>query len=241
LGNWLGHTFIYFIIFQLPSGKELTVVLLGKTGNGKSATGNRIIGTTHFQSSPDASSVTKKCRYGSRTGERAMNVIDTPGVLDTSAVQHMKRVNIFKDKVFQSDHRKAQDLILRELYKVFGMAPQGFDAIVLVVKYGARFTNEDEQALNLLQTFLGNECKEYMILILTWGDQAVHHAEETGVSLDEWIKTWISKLPPWVRKFLAEIKDRVVLFDNCLKEDKNPEAFKIQLCNLIEVNVNVYQ
>jgi len=166
-----------------------------------------------------------------------MNVIDTPGVLDTSAVAHMKLLNIVKSKVFQSDHRKAQDLILREVYKVFGMAPHGFNAIVLVVKYGARFTNEDEQALNLLETFMGNESKEYMILLLTWGDQAAHHAEEKGVSLDEWIKTWISKLPPWVRKFLAEIKDRVVLFDNCLKEDKNPEAFKIQLCEFIEVNV----
>ena len=241
MGTWLGHTFNYFIVFQLPSGKELTVVLLGKTGNGKSATGNRIIGRHHFQSSPDASSVTKECRYGSRTGERTINVIDTPGVLDTSAVQHVKRVNILKGKVFQSDHRKAQDLILREVYKVFGMAPQGFDAIVLVVKYGARFTKEDEQALDLLQTFLGNESKEYMILILTWGDQAVHHAEEKGVSLSDYIKTWISSLPHWVQTFLAEIKDRVVLFNNCLKEDKNPEAFKIQLCKLIEVNVNVYQ
>lgn len=170
-----------------------------------------------------------------------MNVIDTPGVLDTSAVQHMKRGNILKGKLFKSSERETQDLILREVCKFFGMAPQGFDAIVLVVKYGARFTNEDEQALKLLQSFLGNESKEYMILILTWGDQALHHAEEKGVSLDEWINTWISKLPTWVRDFIAEIKDRVVLFDNCLTEDKNPEAFKRQLSKLIKVNINVHK
>ena len=168
-----------------------------------------------------------------------MNVIDTPGVLDTSAVQHIKLLNVLKGKVFKSDDRETQDLILREVYKVFGMAPQGFDAIVLVVKYGARFTNEDEQALKLLQSFLGNESKEYMILILTWGDQALHHAEDEGVSLDEWINTWISKLPSWVRDFIAEIKDRVVLFDNYLTEDKNPEAFKKQLSKFIEVTINV--
>ena len=165
-----------------------------------------------------------------------MNMIDTPGVLDTSAVQHITRVKLLKGKVFKSGDRETQDLILREVYKIFGMAPQGFDAIVVVVKYGARFTNEDEQALKLLQTFLGNESKEYMILILTWGDQAVHHAEEKGVSLDDWIDTWISKLPTWVQEFIADIKGRVVLFDNCLTEDKNPEAYKIQLSKLIEVN-----
>ena len=98
-------------------------------------------------------------------------MIDTPGVLDTTAVQHIKLGNILKGKVFKSGNRETQDLILREVYKIFEMAPQGFDAIALVVKYGARFTNEDEQALKLLQSFLGNESKEYMILILTWGDQ----------------------------------------------------------------------
>ena len=168
-------------------------------------------------------------------------MIDTPGVLDTAAVQHMKLGNILKGKVFKSGNRETQDLILREVYKIFEMAPQGFDAIALVVKYGARFTNEDEQALKLLHSFLGNESKEYMILILTWGDQALHHAEEKGVSLGEWIQTWISTLPTWVRDFIAEIKDRVVLFDNCLIEDKNPEAFKKQLSKFIEVNINVYK
>lgn len=121
------------------------------------------------------------------------------------------------------------------MYKVFGMAPQGFDAIILIVKYGARFTKEDEQALNLLQTFLGEKSKRNMILILTWGDQAVHHADEKGVRLDEWIKTWISKLPEWVQTFIAEIDDRVVLFNNCLKEADTPEAYKKQLSELIEV------
>lgn len=126
------------------------------------------------------------------------------------------------------------------MYKVFGMAPQGFDAIILIVKYGARFTKEDEQALNLLQNFLGKESKRNMILILTWGDQAVHHADEKGVSLDEWIKTWISKLPEWVRTFIAEIDNRVVLFNNCLTEADTPEAYKKQLSVLIEVNMSKF-
>jgi len=214
---------------KLPSGKCLTVVLLGKTGNGKSLTGNRILSRDHFQSSPDAQSVTKECRYGSRIHERGMNVIDTPGVLDTGSVSMFRRTSI------RGHMRQREEQVLREMCRIFAMAPEGLDAIILVVKYGARFTAEDEQALLLLEEFAGIESKEFMILILTWGDQAVQHAKEKKTSLDELIEKWIMTLPQWVQTFIDEIKGRVVLFDNRLREDENPEAAKKQLCQLIEV------
>lgn len=125
---------------------------------------------------------------------------------------------------------------MTEVCKIFSLAPEGFHAIVLVVRYGCRFTKEDEQALKLLQEFLGKEAKEYIILILTFGDQAKFEAEEGRKSLDEWIKEWLKSLPQWVQGYIKEIKDRVVLFDNKLKEDSDPEEYKKQLSQLIEVN-----
>ena len=119
------------------------------------------------------------------------------------------------------------------------MAPKGFDAIILVAEYGARFTSEDEKALNLLNDFLGKESNECIILLLTHGDQAVYHAKDKKTSPEEVVKEWIGTLPEWVQTFIKEIKHRVVLFDNMLREDENPEAFKKQLSNLIEVNNNL--
>lgn len=141
-------------------------------------------------------------------------------------------------KELLKDHRKQQEKVLTEVFKIFALAPQGFHAVTLVVKYGSRFTNEDEQALQLLQNFMGTEANEYIILILTYGDQAKFHAQEHNISLAEWMKKWVKTLPQWVQNFIKEIKDRVVLFDNRLKEDSDPEGCKKQLSELIEVNNN---
>lgn len=158
-------------------------------------------------------------------------MIDTPGVLDTSSVKSLKTVNL------TSQSRYVEKQILLELNKIFALAPKGFDAIMLVARYGTRFTKEDGQALKLLTTFLGKESKEYMILILTWGDQAKVHAEEENITPEECISQWIETLPEWVQEFVNDIKHRVVLFDNRLKEEENPDAFKAQLSHLIKVGL----
>ena len=137
------------------------------------------------------------------------------------------------------DHRKTQEKILTEVSRIFTLAPQGFHAIMLVARYGNRFTNEDAQALQLLQEFLGKEANEYIILILTYGDQAKFDAEEEGKSLEEWVKEWLKSLPKWVQQYIKEIKDRVVLVDNRLKEESDPEGYKKQLVEVIEVNKNL--
>ena len=180
-------------------------------------------------------SVTKVCAEGRRTEERKVNVIDTPGVLDTSSVKMLKT-----KAPLSSQERHTQTEIFNEVYKMFQMAPKGFDAIILVVKYGDRFTEEDEQALDLLEAFLGKESTKSMILILTKGDQALFDAGNEGITQEECVKKWISQLPEWVQAFITEINHRWVLFNNHIKEAKNPEACKKQLSELIEVNLNLY-
>ena len=193
-------------------------------------TGNKILGQDSFESTSDASSVTQQCGKGTRTTERHISVIDTPGVLDTSTVKTLKSMPL------RSETRQVQRQILNEVYRIFQLAPNGFDAIMLVVKYGSRFTDEDGQALRLLIHFLGKASKEYMILILTHGDQARFEAEDKEISVEKCIDRWISTLPEWVRTFVKDIKHRVVLFDNRLREDKEPAGYKAQLVHLIEVN-----
>ncbi|KAL9985830.1 hypothetical protein ACROYT_G008278 [Oculina patagonica] len=221
---------------KLPQGDPLTVVLLGKTGNGKSATGNSIIGRECFADSPSGGSVTQYCRIEKRTDERVIGVIDTPGIMDTAPVSAMGKLKE-KAKEVTGLFNEKQEEILRELYKMFAMSPDGIDAIILTIKYGGRFGLEDAEALKILQQFFGKEANDYMVVIFTHGDQAVRDAKKKKRSIPDHLKWYIGTLPDWVQAFLKEIGDRRLLFNNALDEEENPDDCKKQVSDLIQVRI----
>lgn len=175
----------------------------------------------------------KHCSRGIRKDERHIDVIDTPGVNDTTwGWQYFDMLNYI-------NNHQHQNQILQEVAQIFAMAPEGFDAIILTVMYGHRFTAEDSRALKMLQTFLGKDATENMIFLLTHGDQAEREAAENGETVEQTLEKWLKTLPDWVQNFIGEIKGRAFLFNNLLRPDKQPEEYQKQLSRLIAVRLQI--
>ncbi|OPL21429.1 hypothetical protein AM593_00919, partial [Mytilus galloprovincialis] len=180
--------------------KEIRIIVIGKTGVGKSATANTIIGEDYFQSSRGALSVTKKCaKKHAQVYGRNLLVVDTPGIFDT-----------------ETD----PNILQNEIQKCINIGAPGPHAILFVISLTVRFTEEDNRALTTFLSYFGKEMLDHVTIVFTFADILEDHKTT--------LEKFLENSPRKLKELVDYCGGRIIAFNNNLKKEERKPQFEFR-------------
>uniref|UniRef100_A0A2C9M5X3 AIG1-type G domain-containing protein n=1 Tax=Biomphalaria glabrata TaxID=6526 RepID=A0A2C9M5X3_BIOGL len=198
---------------------DINILVLGRSGNGKSSTGNTILGSPEFRVNAGTTATNSSIESKSKTwGNLSIRVVDGPSL---------------EDAVLEASTNL--DKMLSSIKEALQQCDYSFHGLVVVLKFGQRFTKQEKDAIVMIKSILGKDVlRKYGVCVMTYGDNFDNEMEESdGLEFIDWCKQQTGE----IADLFQECSYRCVLFDNKTKDEEKQSDQRQTLFRFINTNL----